>query len=80
MRISFFEFQPGQIFDGIVDSNQRINPRFSKTFGNVRVDRKTVTDVVRRHLRENAGFANPSDALIQEFILRSAHKYQTPVY
>lgn len=80
MRISFFEFQPGQIFDGIVDSNQRINPRFSKTFGNVRVDRKMVTDVVRRHLRENAGFANPSDALIQEFILRSAHKYQTPVY
>lgn len=79
MRISFFEFQPGQIFDGIVDSNQRINPRFSKTFGNVRVDRKTVTDAVRRHLRDNAGIANPSNALIQEFILRSAHKYQTNV-
>ena len=77
MRISFFEFQPGQIFDGIVDSNQRINPRFSKTFGNVRVDRKTVVDAVRRHLRTNAGIANPSNSLVQEFILRSAYKYQT---
>jgi len=82
MSIRFVEFQPGGAFSGILNSEtQGINPNFKRTFtddngATFTIDRSHVYETVRRHLRINAGFPDPSDSLVREFILRQAYQFK----
>ena len=82
MSIRFGEFQPGGAFSGILSANtQGINPDFERTFtddtgASFTIDRSHVYETVRNHLRINAGFQDPSDSLVREFILRQAYQFR----
>ena len=58
---------------------QQINPDFKRVFegpdGPVTYTRETVYNEVRAHLHRNAGMANPSEALVREFIIRQAYQH-----